>query len=164
MVLTGSNWGPKQVITGKAFVNGAVGAAELELHARITYDSTNVFTYECDLIPSGVQFAKWMGGIQGNIIELTVTGGTYSGGLNNGDIFEYTCLTLGNGNVSLVLKQNGSQIASAVDDGTGTGLQQANIAPYLTGSPGIGFDVGAGNSANASHLGWASYSVVTSPS
>src|SRR5262249_343878 len=131
------------------------GAEEVELHLRMSYDATRIWTYEVDFTPSVVVVAKWRGD-QGNYVNLPAVNGTsnaYPGGrqLRNGDVVEPSitgAATLS----TITVKLNGGVILQSNDSAAISGS-----AAYVTGNPGIGFDVGKVGTYN--QFGWSSFAV-----
>jgi len=143
-------YGRDQTITATAYRGGASGAAEIELHCRMTMTPgapDTIQTYEFDILPSvdAIVIAKWDGS-QGTLTNLTNDSGL--GGVSDGDVFEASAIGPAN-NTVLTLKKNGTIISQATD-----------TAAFPSGNPGIGFD--AGTSSDGANLGWKDYSVVTS--
>lgn len=146
--LVGTHYGPTQVFSAVVSIKGAYGAAEVELHARTTFDSSNLYLYEFDIIPAAtrIDLVRW-NGIQGDVTFMAT--GTL-GVVADGDLFTASVTTVG-ADVALTIAHKGVTIVSFTD-----------IAPnarYLGGNPGMGGDIGGSGSAN---IGWKSYSVVTS--
>lgn len=144
--LTGNTYGKTQTVTGVVYRNGSFGSAEIELHVLMSFNTTQVFTYELDLTPSGVFVVKWLG-TQNSISVLNGSGDAYDTPLADGDVWEFKAFYVST-TLHLEARQNGVLISSVTD-----------ASPYTTGNPGMGFDVGAGGTFN--HLGWKSYSAVT---
>jgi hypothetical protein len=155
-ILVGSNYGKNQAITAVAYHNGSSGTAEIELLLRSSYTATQVFQYEVTVGPTGISIVKWQGN-QGAFSFLPLINGTtgsyIGGGLNNGDTF-VAAITGDATTTTITVTQNGTLIAQANDT-----IGISGNAPYVTGNPGIGFDIGGGGTA--ANIGWKSYSVVT---
>jgi hypothetical protein len=154
-VLTGS-WAKNQTITAVVRRGTTTGAEELELHLRLSYDMSIIWTYEVDITPSGVVVAKWLGS-QGNYVNLPPTNGTsgnYPGGKRpaNGDVFE-AAVTGDATLTTITVKMNGVLILQSNDS-----VAISGTTPYTSGNPGIGFDVGAVGAYD--QLGWDSFSVL----
>jgi chitodextrinase len=153
-VLTGSGYLKDQTITAAVHkVAGDPGATELELHLRLSFNATQIFTYEVDLIPNGLNIAKWTGN-QGSYLLLPLingTNGVFATPLQDGDVFVATIS--GDSSLSTItVTQNGTLIARANDSAAISGS-----AAYVSGNPGIGGD----NATSANLLAWKSYSVST---
>jgi hypothetical protein len=154
-VLVG-NYGAHQTATGVVYHPAGSGSAELELHLRLSYNATQIFTYEIDfVVPTlSVAIVKWRGN-QGNFINLPLvngTSGTYAA-LKDGDVV--VAEISGDASTAVItVKLNGILIAQAIDS-----VAVSGSAPYASGNPGIGFDVGAGG--NSANLGWKRFSVVS---
>jgi hypothetical protein len=153
-VLTASGYLKDQTITAVVHkAAGDPGATELELHLRLSFNATQIFTYEVDLIPNGLNIAKWTGN-QGSYLVLPLTSGTngvFATPLQDGDVFVATIS--GDSSLSTItVTQNGTLIARANDSAAISGS-----AAYVSGNPGIGGD----NATSANLLAWKSYSVTT---
>lgn len=142
------NYGRDQTISATVYRGGSSGAAELELHLRMTMipgSTDKINTYEIDIVPSlaWVVVAKWQGA-QGAYANLGT--GTI-GSVNDGDVFTASAIGPVNNTVFTVTK-NGATILTVSD-----------TSAYVTGNPGIGFD--AGSSSDGANFGWKAYSVTT---
>src|SRR5689334_18370686 len=146
-MLTGSFTADQQV-TATAYRGGASGAAEIELHLRMTMvpgSPDRVFTYEIDVVPSlrAITIARW-NGPQGNFTNLNT--GLISG-INDGDVIDATVTGPASAAV-ITVKLNGVTIVTATD-----------TAGLATGNPGIGFD--AGTQANGANFGIRSFTATS---
>jgi hypothetical protein len=152
-VLTGS-WPKDQTVTATVRRGTTTGGEEIELHLRLSYDASNIWTYEVDFTPSGVVVAKWRGP-QGSYVNLPPTNGTsnaYAGGRRpqDGDVVEASIT--GDASMSTItVKLNGALILQSNDS-----VFISSSAAYTGGNPGIGFDVGKAGTFN--QLGWALFS------
>jgi hypothetical protein len=148
--LTGTTYGRDQIVTGVAYVGGASGAAEIELHTRVRYfpgSPDTVQLYEFDILRSAnaIALMKWDGS-QGQVTQIAT--GNISG-IVDGDVFVASSIGPANNTVHTIT-QNGSQIFTFTE----------TSGAFVLGNPGMGLD--AGSPANGANLGWKSYSVTTS--
>jgi chitodextrinase len=161
--LTGTGYLKNQTVTATVYKAGDAGSAELEIHLRGSFDGTQIFSYEIDIF-NGIVPVKWYG-TQGTylILPYTFGNGHLAPGTNDvpedGDIF--TASIVGDANQSTISVYQtvggvGSPILimQAQDSAAISGS-----APFVTGNPGIGFDVGAGGTWNL--VGWKEFSVDT---
>ena len=139
---------------------GALGSNETELILCATYNSTQIFLYECLFLfaSTGVLIVKWQGN-QGTITVLPFTNGTaggYVGSVLPSDGTVFRCEVTGDASLRTIkIYQDNTLIAQADDS-----VAISGDAPYITGAPGIAFD-NAGAQQGA--VGWKDYSVVTLP-
>src|SRR5689334_11091689 len=149
-MLTGSFTADQQV-TATAYRGGASGAAEIELHLRMSMvraaggNPDRVFSYEVDVLPSTGQIviARW-NGPQGDFMDLST--GSISG-INDGDVIDATVTGPASATV-ITVKLNCVTIVTATD-----------TAGLATGNPGIGFD--AGTQANGANFGIRSFTATS---
>lgn len=146
--LVGTNYGPTQVFDCVVAITGGYGAAEVEIHARTTFDTSHIYLYEIDIIPAAtrIDLVRWNGGF-GDVSLLNT--GTL-GAVADGDHFTVSVTNSGS-DVLITAAHKGVTIVSVTDT--------APNARYLAGNPGMGGDIGGSGSPN---IGWKSYSVVTS--
>src|SRR5690349_24525949 len=146
-MLTGSFTADQQV-TATAYRGGASGAAEIDLHLRMTMlpgSPDRVFTYEIDVVPSlrAITIARW-NGPQGNFTNLN-TG--FISGINDGDVIDATVTGPATAAV-ITVKLNGVTIVTATD-----------TAGLSAGNPGMGFD--AGTQADGANFGIRSFTATS---
>ena len=148
-MLTGS-FTADQRVTATAYRGGASGAAEIELHLRMTMvpaaggNPDRVFTYEVDVLPSVRQIVivRW-NGPQGDFTNLNT--GSISG-INDGDVIEATVTGPASAAV-ITVKLNCVTIVTATD-----------TAGLAAGNPGMGFD--AGTQADGANFGIRSFAAI----
>ena len=152
-------YGKTQTVTATLRRGATTGGEEAEIHVRLSFNATQIFSYEIDIVGSSVVIVKWTGN-QGSIFNLPYTNGTNGFCVGNvipvnGDVF--VVAITGDATLSTItVRQNGTLIAQADDSAAISGT-----AAYIVGNPGLGWDVGASGSYN--QLGWDSFRVVTSP-
>lgn len=158
---------PNQDITAVFYENGGtIGAAEIELHLNVTFNSTDIHLYECDMINGqSVNLVKWQGP-QSSIfiftLEAGTTGNAVTGSFINGDEVRFRSTGLAANRLLQVYhrRPGGGGFASTLIAQTHDTTAISGDAPLIAGTPGMGGDNGGANFLN---LGWESFSVVTSP-
>lgn len=151
-VLVGS-WNAHQRVTCTISVAGAFATSEVEIHLRFSFNSTQIFAYEVDCVPSGVAIEKWTG-TQGSVFNLPLTNGTtgsYVGSVQPSSGDQFQAEITDSGGVATIkvwqIVSGASTLIAQADDS----LAISGTAIHTTGNPGIGFDNGNGN------VGWTDF-------
>ncbi len=158
-ILSGG-WGPTQSAHATAHVvnandGGQFQEIELLLRFSITAHVAKGYEINCSIKPNGIgggpymQIVKWLGA-KNAFFQIDGR----SVGCAEGDVLAATITGAGNGNVTITAIKNGVSQFSAIDNMAG------GIDAYDAGSPGIGFYLQNGVTADDADYGFSAYSAV----
>ena len=136
---------PAQEVLVTVNVSGAIGSGECEILLRGHWNSTQLFTYELDMLGSSVLPVKWLG-TQGSFIQLGYINGTTGGYVGSvapspGDQFRARITDDGTtATISMWQRPISTGIETLILQATD--VNSGSTPFYTTGRPGIGFDNG----------------------